>query len=49
MTVHIGDEHTVTIKQEFTGLDIFQYFKVKVYVSGTLPNLQVSIDPSNDL
>ena len=38
-TVHIGDSHTVTIQQEFSGRDVYHYFKATVFVTGSLPQL----------
>lgn len=39
MTVHISDQYTVTITQEFSGKDIFHYFKGRIYVVGNLPEV----------
>lgn len=43
-TVHIDDQHTVTIQQEFSGKDIFHYFKAKVYATGSLPEIPRKAD-----
>ncbi|CAI4227251.1 unnamed protein product [Auanema sp. JU1783] len=39
VTLHIGDRYYVTIKQEFSGRDIYHYLKANVFVSGTLPDI----------
>uniref|UniRef100_A0A158Q8F9 Nidogen-1 n=1 Tax=Elaeophora elaphi TaxID=1147741 RepID=A0A158Q8F9_9BILA len=39
VNVHIGDRYTVTINQQFSGRDIYHYFKAHVFISGTLPTL----------
>uniref|UniRef100_A0A915PNJ4 Uncharacterized protein n=1 Tax=Setaria digitata TaxID=48799 RepID=A0A915PNJ4_9BILA len=39
VNVHIGDRYAVTIKQQFSGRDIYHYFKAHMFISGTLPNL----------
>ncbi|CAD6196064.1 unnamed protein product [Caenorhabditis auriculariae] len=39
VTLHIGNGHSVSIKQEFSGRDIYHYFKSHVYVSGTVPDV----------
>uniref|UniRef100_A0A914VKD9 Nidogen-1 n=1 Tax=Plectus sambesii TaxID=2011161 RepID=A0A914VKD9_9BILA len=44
VNLHIGEEHTVTITQEFSGRDIYHYFKAKVFVSGTLPELPEGVE-----
>ncbi|VIO98297.1 Uncharacterized protein BM_BM4383 [Brugia malayi] len=39
VNVHIGDRYMVTIKQQFSGRDIYHYFKAHMFISGTLPIL----------
>ncbi|OZC09732.1 G2F domain protein [Onchocerca flexuosa] len=39
VNVHIGDRYMVTIKQQFSGRDIYHYFKAHMFISGTLPKL----------
>uniref|UniRef100_A0A915B249 Nidogen-1 n=1 Tax=Parascaris univalens TaxID=6257 RepID=A0A915B249_PARUN len=39
VNVHIGDRSAVTIKQQFSGRDIYHYFKAQIFVTGTLPQL----------
>ncbi|CAG9539309.1 unnamed protein product [Cercopithifilaria johnstoni] len=39
VNVHVGDQYTVTIKQQFSGRDIYHYFKAYMFISGTLPTL----------
>ncbi|KAK6108182.1 G2F domain family protein [Brugia pahangi] len=39
VNVHIGDRYMVTIKQQFSGRDIYHYFKAHMFISGTLPTL----------
>ncbi|VDM59952.1 unnamed protein product [Angiostrongylus costaricensis] len=39
VTLHIGDRSHLTIRQQFSGRDIYHYFKSTVFVSGTLPDI----------
>ncbi|VDK52730.1 unnamed protein product [Cylicostephanus goldi] len=39
VTLHIGDRYQVSIRQKFSGRDIYHYFKATVFVSGTLPDV----------
>uniref|UniRef100_A0A158P9V5 Nidogen-1 n=1 Tax=Angiostrongylus cantonensis TaxID=6313 RepID=A0A158P9V5_ANGCA len=39
VTLHIGDRNHLTIRQQFSGRDIYHYFKSTVFVSGTLPDI----------
>ncbi|KAK6756777.1 hypothetical protein RB195_014916 [Necator americanus] len=39
VTLHIGDRYQVSIRQKFSGRDIYHYFKATVFVSGTLPDI----------
>ncbi|CAB3397791.1 unnamed protein product [Caenorhabditis bovis] len=39
VALHIGQKYYVTIKQEFSGRDIYDYFKSHLFVSGTLPDI----------
>ncbi|MCP9264851.1 Nidogen-1 [Dirofilaria immitis] len=39
VNVHIGDRYMVTIKQQFSGRDIYHYFKAHMFISGTLLKL----------
>ncbi|KAL3985317.1 G2F domain family protein [Acanthocheilonema viteae] len=39
VNVHIGDRYAVTIRQQFSGRDIYHYFKAHMFISGTLPTL----------
>lgn len=36
VNVHIGDRNTVTIRQQFSGRDIYHYFKAHVILSSVL-------------
>ncbi|KAK6041933.1 G2F domain protein, partial [Cooperia oncophora] len=37
VTLHIGDRYHVSIRQQYTGKDVYHY--LKVFVSGTLPDI----------
>ncbi|VDK52073.1 unnamed protein product [Gongylonema pulchrum] len=39
VNVHIGDRYRVTIRQQFSGRDIYHYFKAQMFITGTLPKL----------
>lgn len=44
VNVHIGDRSAVTIKQQFSGRDIYHYFKAQIFVTGTLPQLAENVE-----
>ncbi|KJH50181.1 G2F domain protein [Dictyocaulus viviparus] len=39
VTLHIGDRNHLSIRQQFSGPDIYHHFKSVVFVSGTLPDI----------
>ncbi|CAL2045201.1 unnamed protein product [Caenorhabditis brenneri] len=39
VAIHVGQNNYVTIKQEFSGRNIHDYFKSHLFVSGTLPDI----------
>ncbi|XP_003375523.1 putative Low-density lipoprotein receptor repeat class B [Trichinella spiralis] len=39
VTVHVADQHTVTIQQDFSGQDNHGYLKTNVFIAGTVPHL----------
>ncbi|KRX88301.1 Nidogen-1 [Trichinella pseudospiralis] len=42
VTVHVADQHTVTIQQDFSGQDNHGYLKTNVFIAGTVPHLPTS-------
>ncbi|KAJ1346639.1 hypothetical protein KIN20_001510 [Parelaphostrongylus tenuis] len=44
VTLHIGDRSHLSIRQQFSGRDIYHYFKSTVFVSGTLPDVAPSTE-----
>ncbi|UMM35606.1 hypothetical protein L5515_008151 [Caenorhabditis briggsae] len=39
VAIHVGQNNYVTLKQEFSGRNIHDYFKSHLFVSGTLPDI----------
>ncbi|WKY13835.1 hypothetical protein Q1695_004571 [Nippostrongylus brasiliensis] len=39
VTLHIGDRYHVSIRQQFSGKDTYNYLKVSAFISGTLPDV----------
>ncbi|VDM98973.1 unnamed protein product [Thelazia callipaeda] len=48
VNVRIGDRYAVTIKQQFSGRDIYHYFKAHMFISGTLPKISDKSEVSYD-